>query len=240
MGTEKQHINQPRVLVVDDEVAIQRFLRSVLTAEGFSLNITDNGAAAMSATAMFKPDLILLDLGLPDMDGVEVIRRLREWSSVPIIVLSVREQEDDKVMALDAGADDYLTKPFGMAELMARVRVALRRAVQEAEPVYLVDDLEVDLLRRKVTLRGSEVQLTPTEYDLLRFLVTHAGKVITHNQILMQLWGVAYIDQPQVLRVNISNLRHKIEVDASRPRFIITEPGVGYRFSSGYGVKVAK
>jgi len=227
MGTEKQHINQPRVLVVDDEVAIQRFLRSVLTAEGFSLNITDNGAAAMSATAMFKPDLILLDLGLPDMDGVEVM-------------LSVREQEDDKVMALDAGADDYLTKPFGMAELMARVRVALRRAVQEAEPVYLVDDLEVDLLRRKVTLRGSEVQLTPTEYDLLRFLVTHAGKVITHNQILMQLWGVAYIDQPQVLRVNISNLRHKIEVDASRPRFIITEPGVGYRFSSGYGVKVAK
>jgi len=232
MSNEKRNVSQQRVLIVDDEVSIQRFLRSVLIAEGFLLNITDNGAAALAAAALFKPDIILLDLGLPDMDGVEVIKRIREWSSVPIIVLSVREQEDDKVTALDSGADDYLTKPFGMAELMARVRVALRKTAQNSEPVFRLDDLEVDLARRKVTLRGEDVQLTPTEYDLLRFLVTHAGKVITHSQILMQLWGVAYVDQPQVLRVNISNLRHKIEADASRPRFIITEPGVGYRFSS--------
>ena len=229
MGNEKRSANLPRVLVVDDEVAIQRFLRSVLVAEGFSLHIADNGLAAVSAVALFKPDIILLDLGLPDMDGVEVINRVREWSSVPIIVLSVREQDDDKVTALDAGADDYLTKPFSMAELLARVRVALRRSVQEAEPIFKLDDLEVDLSRRKVILRGAEVQLTPTEYELLRLLVTHAGKIITHNQILTQLWGVAYIDQPQVLRVNISNLRHKLEADASRPRYIITEPGIGYQ-----------
>lgn len=231
MGKVKRDVSLPRILVVDDEVAIQRFLRSVLIAEGFSVNITDNGSAALSAAAMFKPDIILLDLGLPDMDGVEVIKHIREWSSVPIIVLSVREQEDDKVMALDSGADDYLTKPFSMAELMARVRVALRRAVQETEPVFRLGELEVDLARRKVTISGNDVALTPTEYELLRFLVTHAGKVITHNQILMQIWGVAYVDQPQVLRVNISNLRHKIEVDASQPRYILTEPGIGYRFS---------
>lgn len=229
MGKEKRSVSPPRVLVVDDEVAIQRFLRSVLVAEGFLLHITDNGLAAVSAAAQFKPDIILLDLGLPDMDGVEVINRVREWSSVPIIVLSVREQDDDKVTALDAGADDYLTKPFSMVELLARVRVALRRSVQEAEPIFKLHDLEVDLSRRKVVLRGAEVQLTPTEYELLRLFVTHAGKIITHNQILMQLWGVAYIDQPQVLRVNISNLRHKLEVDASRPRYIITEPGIGYQ-----------
>ena len=232
MANEKRNVSMPRVLVVDDEVAIQRFLRSVLIAEGFSLNVTDNGAEALSAAVLFKPDVILLDLGLPDMDGVEVINRLREWSTVPIIVLSVREQENDKVKALDAGADDYLTKPFGMAELMARVRVALRRSVQKPEPVFRSGDLEVDLASRKVILQGVEVQLTPTEYDLLRFLVTHAGKVITHNQILIQLWGVAYVDQPQVLRVNISNLRQKIEADASRPRYIITEPGVGYRLTA--------
>lgn len=219
----------PRLLVVDDEVAIQRFLHSVLIAEGFALNVTDNGREALSAAVLFKPDVILLDLGLPDMDGVDVIRRIREWSPVPIIVLSVREQESDKVKALDAGADDYLTKPFGMAELLARVRVALRRSIQVSEPIFRSEELEVDLARRKVTVRGVEVQLTPTEYELLRFLATHAGKVITHNQILTQLWGVVYIDQPQVLRVNISNLRQKIEVDASRPRYIITEPGVGYR-----------
>jgi len=229
MGNIKPGANLPRVLVVDDEVAIQRFLRSVLIAEGFSIHIAKDGAVALAEVAFFKPDIILLDLGLPDMDGVEVITRIREWSSVPIIVLSVREQEDEKVKALDAGADDYLTKPFGMSELMARLRVALRRAVQKVEPIFILDELEVDLANRKVLLRGAEVQLTPTEYDLLRLLVNHADKVITHNQILKQLWGVAYIDQPQVLRVNISNLRHKIELDASRPRYIITEPGVGYQ-----------
>ena len=230
MVGEKGSGNLPRILVVDDEVAIQRFLRTVLSAEEFSLHQAENGHAALAAAAAVKPDIILLDLGLPDLDGVEVIRRIREWSQVPIIVLSVREREDDKVKALDAGADDYLTKPFGIAELLARIRVSLRRAVQQVpEPVYRVGELEVDLARRRVTVQGGEVQLTPTEYDLLRLLVTHAGKVLTHSQILRQIWGVAYVDQPHVLRVNISNLRHKIEADPSRPRYILTEPGVGYR-----------
>lgn len=231
MDNEKQTLSMPRVLVVDDEVAIQRFLRSVLVAEGFSLLITDNGSAALSAAVTFKPDIILLDLGLPDMDGIQVINRLREWSIVPVIVLSVREREGEKIRALDAGADDYLTKPFSMPELLARIRVALRRSVQKKEPVYRSANLEVDLANRRVTLRGTDLQLTPTEYELLRFLVIHSGKVITHNQILTQIWGVAYVNQPQVLRVNISNLRQKIEDDASRPRYIITEPGVGYRLS---------
>lgn len=224
--------NPPRILVVDDEVAIQRFLKTVLVAEEFSLHLAETGHAALAAAATVKPDLILLDLGLPDLDGIEVIRRIREWSPVPIIVLSVREREDDKVQALDAGADDYLTKPFGIGELLARIRASLRRAVQQVpEPVYRVDELEVDLERRRVTVRDEEVQLTPTEYDLLRLLVTHAGKVLTHSQILRQLWGVAYVEQPHVLRVNISNLRRKIEADPSRPRYITTEPGVGYRLA---------
>jgi len=180
-----------------------------------------------------RPDVILLDLGLPDLDGVEVIRRIREWSQVPIIVVSVREREDDKVKALDAGADDYLTKPFGVAELLARIKVALRRSLQQApEPVFRFAELQVDLPRRRVTVREEEVQLTPTEYELLRLLVTHAGKVLTHSQILKQIWGVAYLEQPHVLRVNVSNLRRKIEVDASRPRYILTEPGVGYRMKA--------
>jgi two-component system KDP operon response regulator KdpE len=233
MGNEINSANLPRILVVDDEVAIQRFLKTVLSAEEFSLHQAENGHAALAAAAAVKPDLILLDLGLPDLDGVEVIRRIREWSPVPIIVLSVREREDDKVLALDAGADDYLTKPFGIGELLARMRASLRRAIQQVpEPVYRVDELEVDLGRRRVTVRDQEVQLTPTEYDLLRLLVTHAGKVMTHGQILRQIWGMAYIEQPHVLRVNISNLRHKIELDASRPRYIVTEPGVGYRLRS--------
>ncbi|MBT0653525.1 response regulator [Geomobilimonas luticola] len=235
MPNEKPNANLPRILVVDDEVAIQRFLRTALDTGEFSLHQAENGHAALAAAVALKPDAILLDLGLPDMDGVEVIRRIREWSQVPIIVLSVREREDDKVQALDTGADDYLTKPFGIAELLARIRVVLRRSVQQApEPVYTIDDLEVDLTRRRVVVRGDEVQLTPTEYDLLRLLVTHAGKVLTHGQILRQIWGVAYMEQPHVLRVNISNLRHKIEADASRPRYILTEPGVGYRLRADF------
>jgi len=166
---------------------------------------------------------------------VEVIKRLREWSKVPIIVLSVREREDDKVKALDAGADDYLTKPFGIGELLARIRVALRRAVQQAPaPIYKIDDLEVDLVHRRIVAGGREGQLTPTEYDLLRLLVTHAGKVLTHRQILRQIWGAGYVEQPHVLRVNISNLRHKIEKDSSRPRYILTEAGVGYRLKADF------
>ncbi len=231
MPTEKTSTNLPRILIVDDETAIQRFLRTALDTGEFALHQAENGHAALAAAAATRPDVILLDLGLPDLDGVEVIRRIREWSKVPIIVLSVREHEDDKVKALDAGADDYLTKPFGVAELLARIRVALRRSLQQQspEPVYSIDELEVDLAHRRVCVAGREVQLTPTEYDLLRLLVTHAGKVLTHGQILRQIWGVAYVEQPHVLRVNISNLRRKIEADASRPRYILTEPGVGYR-----------
>jgi two-component system KDP operon response regulator KdpE len=230
MPDENKNANLPRILVVDDEPAIQRFLRTALDTGEFSLHQAENGHAALAAAVALKPEIILLDLGLPDMDGIEVIRRIREWSQVPIIVLSVREREDDKVEALDAGADDYLTKPFGVGELLARIRVALRRSLQQApEPVYRIGELEVDLARRRVSVRGVEVQLTPTEYELLRLLVTHAGKVLTHGQILKQIWGTAYVEQPHVLRVNISNLRHKIEQDPSRPRYILTEPGVGYR-----------
>jgi two-component system KDP operon response regulator KdpE len=230
MLPEKENTGPVRILAVDDEKTIQKFLRTVLEAEGFVVQIADNGATAQVEAAMFRPDLILLDLGLPDIDGVELITRLREWSPVPIIVLSVREREEDKVLALDAGADDYLCKPFGIPELLARIRVALRRVIQTAEPVFRSGDLQVDLASRSVTLRGDEIALTPTEYDILRLLTSHAGKVVTHNLILKQVWGDAYIDQPQVLRVNISNLRHKIESDPSRPRYIVTEPGVGYKF----------
>ena len=220
----------PRLLVVDDEVTILRFLRSALDTGEFNLYQAEDGHSALSAATTILPDIILLDLGLPDMDGVEVIRRIREWSQVPIIVLSVREGEDNKVGALDAGADDYLIKPFSVAELQARIRVALRRSLQQApEPVFKSPGLEVDLPHRRVLVRGAEVQLTPTEYELLRLLVSHAGKVLTHGQILKQIWGAAYADQQNVLRVNISNLRQKIEEDPSRPRHIVTELGVGYR-----------
>jgi two-component system KDP operon response regulator KdpE len=230
----KSSANVPRVLIVDDEVAILRFLRTALDTGEFYLHQAENGHAALAAAAAVRPDIILLDLGLPDIDGVEVIRRIREWSLVPIIVLSVRDGEDDKVGALDAGADDYLIKPFSAAELQARIRVSLRRSLQQAtEPLFSYCGLEVDLSHRRVVVRGEEVQLTPTEYELLRLLVNHAGKVLTHGQILRQIWGAAYAEQQNVLRVNISNLRHKIEEDPSRPRHIVTELGVGYRLKSG-------
>jgi len=230
MTPERSTENLPRILVIDDELAIRRFLHTVLSSEEFSLHEAENGHAGLAAAATVRPDVILLDLGLPDLDGVEVIKRVREWSLVPIIVLSVRDRENDKVAALDAGADDYLTKPFGVGELLARIRAALRRSLQQTpEPVFTSGDLVMDLTLRRVTVNGVEVQLTPTEYDILRLLVTHAGKVLTHGQILKQIWGIAYLEQPHVLRVNVSNLRRKIEVDPSRPRHITTEPGVGYR-----------
>ncbi|MBJ6748693.1 response regulator [Geomonas anaerohicana] len=233
MKGEEAKSNLPRVLVIDDEVAIQRFLKTALDTGDYSVHLADSAHAGLAAAVAVRPDVILLDLGLPDLDGIEVIRRVREWSQLPIIVISVREREDEKVQALDAGADDYLTKPFGIGELLARIKVALRRSLQQApEPVFQVGELRVDLPHRRVTVRGEEVQLTPTEYELLRMLVTHAGKVLTHSQILRQIWGVAYLEQPHVLRVNISNLRRKIESDASRPRYILTEAGVGYRLKS--------
>jgi two-component system KDP operon response regulator KdpE len=219
-----------RVLVVDDESAIRRFLRASLSAHGYEVFEANCGQAALSSVLADRPDLILLDLGLPDLDGVEVTRLLREWTSLPIIIVSVRGQEADKVAALDAGADDFLTKPFGVGELLARMRVALRRAnLSGSEPVLATGDLVVDLARREVRIEGRPVQLTPTEYDLLRVLVTHAGKVLTHNQLLRQVWGPGYEQEAHLLRVNISNLRRKIEPEAARPRYIRTEPGVGYR-----------
>ena len=222
--------NKHCVLVVDDEAAIRLYLRLALDTAEFSVHEADDGHSALAASVAAHPDLILLDLGLPDMDGIEVLRRIREWSSVPIIILSVREGEEDKIKALDTGADDYLTKPFGTGELLARIRASMRRSRQVTpEPVYKIDELVVDLAQRRVSVQDHEVQLTPTEYELLRLLVIHAGKVLTHRQILQQIWGVAYIEQPNVLRVTISNLRGKIEKDASRPRYILTELGVGYR-----------
>jgi two-component system KDP operon response regulator KdpE len=218
-----------RVLVVDDEASIRRYLRAALGAQGHTVYETATGLDAINAVLSHRPDIIILDLGLPDIDGIEVTRRLREWSQTPIIVLSVREAEQDKIAALDAGADDYLTKPFGTGELLARMRVALRKQTASAsEPVFQSGGLTVDFSRRAVMVNEKEVQLTPTEYDLLKVFVTHAGKVITHHQLLRQVWGEGYNDM-HILRVNISNLRSKLEPDPSRPTYIRTEPGVGYR-----------
>jgi len=219
-----------RVLVVDDENAIRRYLHTALTAQGFSVYEASNGQETLNAVIENRPDVIILDLGLPDFDGIEVTRRLREWSKTPIIILSVREAEQDKIAALDAGADDYLTKPFGTGELMARMRVVMRRlAGKFDEPVLQVDDLKMDLSRRVVSINENQISLTPTEYEILRLLLQNAGKVITHRQLLRQVWGTAYESEMHMLRVNISNLRRKIEKDPSRPHYLLTEPGVGYR-----------
>ncbi len=219
-----------RVLVVDDEQAIRRFLRVALSSQGYAVVEASSGQEGLSAANSQKPAVVILDLGLPDIDGVEVIRLLRQWSQIPIIILSVRGSESDKIAALDAGADDYLTKPFGVGELLARLRAALRRTTQKAnEPVFTSGNLKIDLARRLVTLSGREVQLTPTEYELLSVLVTHAGKVLTHGHLLREVWGAEYGEEFHMLHVNISNLRRKIEPDPARPQFIITEPGVGYR-----------
>ena len=224
-----------RILVIDDERPIRRFLRTALAAHHYEVFEAENGQEALSLAAEKRPDLIILDLGLPDLDGIEVTRRLREWTQTPVIILSVRDQESDKIAALDAGADDYLTKPFGVGELTARLRVALRHAAPagDDEPVFAVEGLRVDLAHRTVTREGSEVSLTPTEYDLLKLLIQNAGKVMTHRQLLRQVWGAAYEDQTHLLRVNISNLRGKIEADAAQPRILLTEPGVGYRLRPG-------
>jgi two-component system KDP operon response regulator KdpE len=219
-----------RVLVVDDERPIRRFLRTSLEIHGYAVFEAIDGVDALAAVVNHRPDLVILDLGLPALDGVEVTQRLREWTQIPIIVLSVRDQEADKIAALDAGADDYLTKPFGIGELLARMRVVVRRAsAPTGEPLVSVGRLTIDLGRRAVIVDEQEVQLTPTEYDVLRVLATHAGKVLTHQQLLRQIWGVGYDQEVHILRVNISNLRRKIEPDPSRPTYVVTEPGVGYR-----------
>jgi two-component system, OmpR family, KDP operon response regulator KdpE len=218
-----------RVLIVDDERPIRRFLNASLSGEYVVLEAT-TGEEALVMSASGRPDAIILDLGLPDMDGVDLTRRLREWTHTPIVVVSVRDCEEDKIAALDAGADDYLTKPFGVGELMARLRVVLRRAASsEIEPIYHADRLTVDMTRRMVTVDGLAASLTPTEYDILRVMIQHAGKVITHQQLIHLVWGNGHEADAHLLRVNISNLRRKIETDPARPFYIMTEPGVGYR-----------
>jgi two-component system KDP operon response regulator KdpE len=223
----------PRVLVVDDEPQIQRFLHATLEVHQYDVAVAATGAAALTQVASWRPDLILLDLGLPGISGLDVIRRLREWSDVPIIVLSVREREEDKVAALNLGADDYVTKPFGTNELLARMQVALRHATRvrlPQEPVIKVGDLRLELAAHRVFLRDQEIHLTPTEYEILKTLATHAGKMLTHTLLLQKVWGPDESQDVAKLRVFINQLRRKIEEDPAQPRYIVTEPGVGYRF----------
>jgi two-component system KDP operon response regulator KdpE len=220
------------VLVVEDEPQMRRFLRASLSSHGFRLLEAGTAAEAMVAATSGNPMLVLLDLGLPDGDGIDLTRRLREWSRVPIIVISARGREDDKVEALDAGADDYLTKPFGVNELLARMRVAFRHVDMSAAadaPELVFGGLRLDLARREVTVAGGAVHLTPIEYSLLVLLARNAGKVLTHRQILKEVWGAAYADQTHYVRVHMAELRKKIEPDPTRPKLLLTEPGVGYR-----------
>ena len=220
------------VLLIEDEAPIRKFLRAGLEGQGYSLYEATTGQDGMSQIAMRAPNLVLLDLGLPDIDGFEVVRRIREWTALPIIVLTARDRDGDKVRALDAGADDYITKPFSMPELLARMRVALRRHAQagvEANPFVEVDRLRIDFARRQVTVGGIEVQLTPIEYRLLAVLARHAGRVLTHDVLLREVWGPSYTSQHHYLRVYMAQLRHKIEADPARPRLLVTELGVGYR-----------
>ena len=221
---------KPAVLVVDDEPQIRRLLRVCLEAQGYRVLETATGQEALTEAALRRPDVVVLDLGLPDLDGVTVLKRLREWSQVPVVVLSVRDREEDKVAALDNGADDYVTKPFSPGELLARLRVAQRHAQPAPDvTVFRAGELEVDLAARVVRLKGGEVKLTATEYALLRLLVQHAGKVLTHRQILRAVWGPNAVGQTHYLRVYIAHLREKLEPEPARPQLIVTEPGVGYR-----------
>jgi two-component system, OmpR family, KDP operon response regulator KdpE len=222
---------RPLVLIIDDEVQIRRLLRVCLEGNGYRVNEADSGQAGVTQAAQHPPEAVILDLGLPDMDGISVLKRLREWSRVPVIVLSVRDREEDKISALDHGADDYVTKPFSSGELLARLRVAQRRAAPRPElTVYRNGQLEVDFSSRIVKLNGAEVKLTATEYSLLRLFVQHAGKVLTHQQILREVWGPNCVEQTHYLRVYVAHLREKLEPDPSQPRLILTEPGIGYRF----------
>lgn len=217
-------------LIVDDETQIRRFLRISLEANGYTVREVGRGREALSEAALVRPDLIILDLGLPDMDGLDVLRSLREWTKTPVIVLSVKGEDREKIAALDAGADDYMTKPFSVSELLARLRVALRHAHPESDaPTFQTGEITVDFTRRLVTKGGEPVKLTPTEYALLRLLIQNVGKVLTHKQLLREVWGKEYEDEIHYLRVYITQLRHKLEADATRPELIITEPGVGYR-----------
>jgi two-component system KDP operon response regulator KdpE len=227
--------NSATIIIVEDEAHIRRFLRTALTAEGYQVFEAVTGKQGLTEAATRKPDLIILDLGLPDMDGVEVVKGVRSWSSVPIVILSARSQESDKISALDAGADDYLVKPFGVGELLARIRVALRHVSNspdwEEEGVFSVGELKVDMIHRKITVSDAEVHLTPIEYRLLTVLIKHAGKVLTHQLLLKEVWGPNYVERAHYLRIYMGTLRHKLEKDPARPRFLLTEVGVGYRLA---------
>jgi two-component system, OmpR family, KDP operon response regulator KdpE len=221
------------VLVVEDEAPMRKFIRVLLSSHGHRVLEAETAAEALRMLASHHPELVLLDLGLPDGDGIALTRELRQWSRVPIIVLSARGREEDKVAALDAGADDYLTKPFGVNELLARMRVALRHApavegTESGDPLR-IGELEIDFARRQVTRAGQELHLTPIEYRLLQLFARHLGKVLTHRQILLEIWGPAYATQTHYVRVHVAELRKKIEADPSRPSLLRTEPGVGYR-----------
>ncbi|MEI6180524.1 MAG: response regulator [Chloroflexales bacterium] len=226
--------NPPRqVLLIEDELQIRRFLRTSLVGYGYALLEASTGQDGLAQVAQYQPACVILDLGLPDMEGLEVLRQIRSWSQVPIVVLTARGQEQDKITLLDAGADDYLTKPFGMGELMARMRVVMRRTAgaTSSEPaVVTVGELRVDLARRQVFCADTEVHLTPIEYKLLVTLVQNAGRVVTQRQLLQAVWGPEYTDAPHYLRIYMQHLRHKLERDPARPRYFLTEPGVGYRF----------
>ena len=225
-----------RVVAIEDDPQIRRFLRTGLGAEGYDVYEAENGKRGLIETGTRRPDLVVLDLGLPDIDGVQVVRELRQWSNIPIIVLSARTRESDKIAALDAGADDYVTKPFGIGELLARMRVALRRATSiqtgEAAAVFRNGELCVDLEHRRVAMGEQLVHLTPIEYRLLAILVNHAGKVLTHRYLLKAVWGPNQLDQSHYVRIYMAQLRHKLERDPARPRFLLTEPGVGYRLAT--------
>jgi len=225
--------NAPVILVIEDEPPLQKFLRVTLESQNYTVVLAGRGEEGLRHAAMSRPDLVVLDLGLPDLDGLEVIKRLREWSAVPVIIISARGKEQDKVVALDAGADDYLTKPFGVGELLARVRVALRHlaaANQETgDPVFETGGLRVDLARREVTVNSQPIHLTPNEFRLLSVMIKHAGKVMTHRQLLKEVWGPGSGDENHYLRVYMNQLRQKIEADPARPKYLLTETGVGYR-----------
>jgi two-component system KDP operon response regulator KdpE len=224
---------KPKVLVADDEPKILMFIRANLEARGYEVHLAQDGVEGVEVAGMMAPDVIVLDVNMPRMDGIEACRRIRQWSSVPIIMLSVRGDEKDKVRALDEGADDYVTKPFGIEELLARIRVALRRSAATSgteTPSFTCGDLEVDFSNRVVRRLGEAVRMTPTEYELLVYLVSNAGKVLTHRQILHNVWGPEYGEESEYVRVFMRQLRSKIEDDPSNPRYIVTEPRVGYRF----------
>jgi two-component system, OmpR family, KDP operon response regulator KdpE len=225
MSTEKE-----KILIIDDEKEIRKLLRVTLSAHNFLVEESENGNSGVTKAAFFKPDLILLDLSLPDIDGLDVLRRIREFSKMPIIILSVRENENGKIVALDSGADDYVTKPFGIGELLARIRAAIRHSkVEINEPVIVFDNITIDLIKRTIKVGKNEIKLSPTEYDILKILAQNKEKIVTQKYLLEKVWGPAYLNESHYLRIYIGQIRKKIEKDPARPEHLLTEPGIGYR-----------